>query len=394
MWHNICIIAVVKKKNVVYSLATAIALVLIISCSGCSGISTGFTKVADALTNPTAREVYAREFKDNKDVFSTWETAYANAVKDSLEIQLPYGEKGSFIKYTNQTYAYTFHLEEGEVLVANVANDFVNQRVFMDVYAEKDTAWQPAESSKTGGDALEFKVPQTGRYKIIIQPEIMADTDFFISLNKRPLYTFPVAGKGNAAIGSFWGMERDGGKRNHEGIDIFAKRGTPVVAITNGTISYTGERGLGGKQVWLRDGLFGKSLYYAHLDSIAVQDGMNVKTGDTLGFVGNTGNAKTTLPHLHFGIYQSGAINPLPFVYQTNAITEAKFSRSFKVTRLKVKGNANLRQAPDAKAQMLGTLTANDTVILLGQNNDWLHIQTTAGKKAFLHKSLVREIKG
>ena len=383
-----------KKKNVVYSIATAIALVLIISCSGCSGISTGFTKVADAITNPTAREVYAREFKDNKDQFAAWENAYTNAIADSLQVVLPYGEKGYFVPYSNRTYAYIFQLEEGEVLIANVVKDSASQRVFMDVFEQKAAAWEHAKSNTTGESTLEFKVAETGLYKIIIQPEVIANTNFFISLNKRPLYTFPVAGKGNAAIGSFWGMERDGGKRNHEGIDIFAKKGTPVVAVTNGTISYTGERGLGGKQVWLRDGLFGKSLYYAHLDSIAVQGGVSVKTGDTLGFVGNTGNAKTTPPHLHFGIYQSGAINPLPFVYQTNTVTEAKFSRSFKTTRLKVKGTANLRQAPDTKAQTLGSLAANDTVALLGQNNDWLHIQTPAGKKAFIHKSLVREIKG
>ena len=383
-----------KEKKVVYSIATAIALVLIISCSGCSGISTGFTKVADAITNPTEREVYAREFKVNKEQYTIWEAAYATAIADSLQVTLPYGEKGAFVPHNNHTYAYTFKLEEGEVLVANVEKEAVNQRVFMDVFEKKDKEWQHTESNVTGQSALEFKVAQTGLYKIIIQPEVLANTNFFISLNKRPLYTFPVAGKGNAAIGSFWGMERDGGKRNHEGIDIFAKKGTPVVAITNGTISFTGERGLGGKQVWLRDGLFGKSLYYAHLDSIAVQGGMTVKMGDTLGFVGNTGNAKTTPPHLHFGIYQSGAINPLPFVYQTDAIIEAKFIRSFTTAQLKVQGTANLRQAPDTKSNTLGALTANDTVVLLGQNNDWLHIQTPAGKKAFIYKSLVREIKG
>lgn len=383
-----------KKKNVIYSIATAVALGLIISCSGCSGISTGFTKLADAITNPTAREVYAREFKDNKELFTAWEVAYTGAIADSLQVSLPYGEKGAFTAGSNNTYGYTFKLEEGEVLVANVAKDSLNQRIFIDVFEHKNDAWQHAESNKSGENTVEFKVAETGSYKIVIQPEVVANSDFFISLNKRPLYAFPVAGKGNAAIGSFWGMERDGGKRNHEGIDIFAKKGTPVIAITNGTISFTGERGLGGKQVWLRDGLFGKSLYYAHLDSIAVQGGMTVKTGDTLGFVGNTGNAKTTPPHLHFGIYQSGAINPLPFVYQTANIAEATFSRSFKTNQLKARGIANLRQAPDTKSPTLGSLAANDTVVLLGQHNEWLHVQTPTGKKAFIHKSLVREVKG
>jgi murein DD-endopeptidase MepM/ murein hydrolase activator NlpD len=384
----------VKKKTIIYSLATLIALTLIISCPGCSGISKSITNVTDAITNPTAREVYAREFRDNKDQFTAWENAYTKAIADSLQVNLPYGEKGDFVPDSNNTYAYTFQLEEGEVLVAKVTKDSLAQRIFMDVLKQRDSIWQHVESSKAGEDTVEFKVSETGVYKIIIQPEIMANTNFFISLNKRPLYAFPVAGKSNAAIGSFWGGERDGGKRSHEGIDIFAKKGTPVIAITDGTISYTGERGLGGKQVWLRDGLFGKSLYYAHLDSIAVEGGVSVKTGDTLGFVGNTGNARTTPPHLHFGIYQSGAINPLPFVYQTTPVGESKFNRSFKTTQLKVKGAANLRQAPDAKSKTLGSLAPNEVVILLGQNNEWLHIRTATGKKAFLHKSLVREVKG
>jgi hypothetical protein len=59
-------------------------------------------------------------------------------------------------------------------------------------------------------------------------------------------------------------------------------------------------------------------LYYAHLDSQLAYEGQVVKVGDTLGLIGNTGNARTTPSHLHFGIYTSGgAINPLPFVEAT-----------------------------------------------------------------------------
>jgi hypothetical protein len=59
-------------------------------------------------------------------------------------------------------------------------------------------------------------------------------------------------------------------------------------------------------------------LYYAHLDEQLVSDGQRVRRGDTIGLVGNTGNAATTSPHLHFGIYApGGAVNPLPFVNPT-----------------------------------------------------------------------------
>jgi murein DD-endopeptidase MepM/ murein hydrolase activator NlpD len=97
----------------------------------------------------------------------------------------------------------------------------------------------------------------------------------------------------------------DSGERLLHGIDIFAPRGTPVVAATAGTMARVGVQGLGGNVVWLRDD-DGHSLYYAHLDRWAVEQGARVAAGDTIGFVGNTGNARTTTPHLHFGVYRRG----------------------------------------------------------------------------------------
>ena len=381
-----------KARNIIYLLATAALFLLALSCLGCSGLSKGITKVTDAITKPSAREVYAREFEDNNIVYNNWEAAYYSALSDSVEVALPYGEKGKFNPAMAVAYSYTIHLQEGEVLVAEVLKDSVNQRIFMDIFEQTTTGYTHKQSNEQVANTIVYEPGADATLKVIIQPEFDANTDFFIRINKRPLYTtFPVTGKGNAAIGSFWGMERDGGKRSHEGIDIFAKRGTPVVAVVKGSIGYTGERGLGGKQVWLRDGLFGASLYYAHLDSIKVTSGVSVNVGDTLGFVGNTGNAKTTVPHLHFGIYKGyGAVNPLPFVFATEKVMQNQFARSYKTAVLKVKSRANLRRGPSASSAVVGSLQANDTLTLLGQSKDWLHIQTSTGKKAFISKSLVK----
>ncbi len=125
---------------------------------------------------------------------------------------------------------------------------------------------------------------------------------------------FPVAGS-KSKIGSFWGDQRDAGKRKHEGIDIFAKKGTDVVAICDGTITSVGNGGIGGKTIWLRATDHWWTAYYAHLNSQAVYEGQSVKKGDVIGTVGNTGNARHTAAHLHFGIYTyTGAVNPLPYV--------------------------------------------------------------------------------
>jgi murein DD-endopeptidase MepM/ murein hydrolase activator NlpD len=125
---------------------------------------------------------------------------------------------------------------------------------------------------------------------------------------------FPVSGS-RANIGSFWGDERDGGKRRHEGIDIFAKKGTPVVAVCDGIITSVGTNRLGGKVIWMQACTHPWSAYYAHLDDQKVKAGQLVKKGQVLGTVGNTGNAITTPPHLHFGIYRwIGVADPLPYV--------------------------------------------------------------------------------
>ena len=131
---------------------------------------------------------------------------------------------------------------------------------------------------------------------------------------------FPVSGK-KAKVGSFWGAYREGG-RKHKGIDIFAKKGTPILSVADGFVSSIGSGGKGGKVVWVRSIQLGFTAYYAHLDKQSVKEGQFVKKGQLIGTVGNTGNAKYTPSHLHFGIYTSkGAVNPYPYVKNSPRLT-------------------------------------------------------------------------
>ena len=105
-----------------------------------------------------------------------------------------------------------------------------------------------------------------------------------------------------------------GEDRLHQGQDIFAPRETPVYSATEGYVWRIQENCLGGNIVWVL-GAGGRVYYYAHLDRYApeLEVGDQVTIDTILGFVGNTGNAKGTPPHLHFGVYTTGgAINPLP----------------------------------------------------------------------------------
>ena len=107
-----------------------------------------------------------------------------------------------------------------------------------------------------------------------------------------------------------WGAARSQG-RSHEGIDIFAKRGTPIQATTQGIVSKVGENTLGGRVVFII-GPGGAGHYYAHLEDYAdISPNDWVNTGDIIGYVGDSGNAKGTPPHVHYGIYINGsAVNP------------------------------------------------------------------------------------
>lgn len=111
-----------------------------------------------------------------------------------------------------------------------------------------------------------------------------------------------------------WGAARSQG-RSHEGIDIFAERGTPIQVTTQGIVSKVGENTLGGRVVVVI-GPGGAGHYYAHLEDYAdLSPNDWVNAGDTIGYVGDSGNAKGTPPHVHYGIYINGsAVNPYPLL--------------------------------------------------------------------------------
>jgi len=129
----------------------------------------------------------------------------------------------------------------------------------------------------------------------------------------------PVAGVRPSGLVDTWGGARGQGRR-HEGIDIFARRGTPVLSSTEGVVVRVGTNRLGGQVVWVL-GPGGQRHYYAHLERYGdVHAGMRVAPGKVLGYVGTTGNAAGTPPHLHYGIYVTGgAINPYPFLRPARA---------------------------------------------------------------------------
>lgn len=139
-------------------------------------------------------------------------------------------------------------------------------------------------------------------------------------LAERPLLV-PVVGVEAGALADHYEQSR--GARTHEAIDIMAATGTPVVAVDDGRIAKLFTSRQGGYTVYHFDPSGRLAYYYAHLDRYApgVKEGMEVRRGDLLGYVGSSGNANPAAPHLHFAVFRLGdpprwwegeAVNPYP----------------------------------------------------------------------------------
>ena len=136
---------------------------------------------------------------------------------------------------------------------------------------------------------------------------------------------FPVPGVARSALRDNFDEGR--GSRKHEALDIMAPRGTAVVAVDSGRVAKLFTSAAGGIAVYQFDRDEKYAYYYAHLDRYAagIAEGKWVERGETLGYVGSSGNAKPDAPHLHFTIFRLGpdkkwwkgtAVNPYRFLAQ------------------------------------------------------------------------------
>ena len=220
-------------------------------------------------------------------------------------------------------YGYRLQLQRGRVLRVqlDVKSDSPAM-VFVDLFQVEDGDEPPRHltSAERGSSSIEHEARRDGTYVLRIQPELLRGGLLQIGQRTTAALLFPVRGRTTAAVRSFFLDPRDNNTRDHHGIDIFAPRHTPVLAAADGFVTSVGTNRLGGNVVWVFDPERGQSHYYAHLEKQAVSTGERVAAGDVVGYVGNTGNARTTPPHLHFGIYSrgEGPLDPLPFVATEN----------------------------------------------------------------------------
>jgi len=147
-------------------------------------------------------------------------------------------------------------------------------------------------------------------------------------------YVFPVYGP--SSFGDTFGAFRGDVSGNwHHGDDIFAPLGAPILACADGLVFSVGWNDVGGNRLWLRDSQ-GNEFYYAHLSAFTplARNGLHVKAGEMLGFVGNTGDAQGTPTHLHFEVHPSsllfmgydGAVDPTPYLEAWKHLQDVRFS--------------------------------------------------------------------
>lgn len=364
-------------------------LFLLASCNGTTQID---RLLGSASPYEKYRQNLASANLENSAMVRDWMEAGESVLRDSIMVELPYQETGSFDRANPKAMLLRFNVQEGQNITIDLAPiSQPDAQFFMDVFEVKANGELNRKHFSEGNNNLSYSVRNSGVHAVRIQPELFRGGIYNLTITYSATLAFPLPDKTTRNIASFWGDGREGGRRKHEGVDIFAPRGTPVVAVTSGRVSRVGENRLGGKVVNVSGG--GYSYYYAHLDSQMVRPGQRVEIGDTLGLVGNTGNAITTAPHLHFGIYGGGrgAVDPFHFLNSAAELMALNLADSLNIGSYgRIKGTtANLRMAPNTKSEVVTTLARNTVFEIEGQTKDWVRVSLPDNRKAFIFHNLI-----
>lgn len=327
-----------------------------------------------------------------------WAAAGLEALEDPVAVDLPFEEEAYITADDPLAVGYRVHIPRGRKLTFAVAIDSdEGTRLFIDLFRvpdDEEDPLRPVFSADSVAGIYEHEDPwRAGDYILRVQPELLRGGTYRVILTQEAQYAFPVEGRGMGAILSFFGAPRDGGRRVHHGVDVFAPRGTPVLAATAGVTYRVSDTNIGGKVVWVRDDERGARFYYAHLDSQYVGNGVQVEVGDTIGFVGNTGNARTTPPHLHFGVYRrrQGPFDPYPFL-ATPRGTLAEITADLSMLGSRVQpGNdgIRLRASPAMRGEVLMELNSGASLRVLGASGDWFRVRLPDGGYGYVAARLM-----
>lgn len=293
-------------------------LLIVLAATACAPIRS----LRDDILRTPPYQRYVRSLRDagldRTALGAAWIAAGKRALEAPRAIAIPHRSEERLQAESPVAVSYRVTLRRGQIYrLSATPLAAASARFYIDLFRLRASA-PPEHVAGIGPPSRElaFEPDEDDTFVVRIQPELLASGAIAVAHARRAALLFPVPGAGRRNVQSLFGASRSNGGREHQGIDIFAPRGTPAVAAAAGWISSTSPNTLGGNVVWLWDPVRGQTLYYAHLDRHAVSAGQHVRKGEVVGFIGNTGNARTTAPHLHFGIYRRGpgAIDPLYYV--------------------------------------------------------------------------------
>ena len=375
---------------------SGLGLVLLLGVAGCSD-----ERLREIFDHYTPHERYERRLRDagldQTALGRDWVAVAEEALQTAVPVSIPYNEQSYLDPGEAAASAYRVSLHRGQRLeVEFESQPDSSYRVFLDLFLSPTVAGAPLRrlaSADSLDRTLAYLAQRDGDYLVRVQPELLRGGRYAVTILVRPSLRFPVLGRDTTAIRSRYGAPRDGGRRRHEGLDIFAPRGTPVVAAADGVVRSTRSNNLGGNVVWLRD-TYGRAHYYAHLDRRAVSRGQRVRTGDTIGFVGNSGNARTTPTHLHFGLYQRGSFDPYPALFEYPTTTATFTGDPDVIGRLVRVGRnrASLRALPATNAPVLATLTLHTPLHVEAGSGPWYRVALPDGSAGFVAAELTEPI--
>ena len=380
-------------------LALAAGVLLLVGCEEIEQIQDGFR---DMTPHEAYQESLAASGLDETALGRDWLTAGDAAVSAPIRVATPFQEEGYLTAEQPGAMAYLVSVPRGRRLTAEVSLESEDgTRVFVDLFrvaADEGDPLRPIISTDSVPGTFVHEPWRGGDFILRLQPELLRGGRYRVVLRLEAQLAFPVDGYNMRAIQSIFGADRDGGRRSHDGVDIFARRGTPVLAAAPGLAYRIGITNLGGKVVWVRDPQRNFRLYYAHLDSQHVRNGDRIEIGDTVGFVGNTGNARTTPPHLHFGIYRSGegAVDPVPFLDPpTGTLAELTADLERLGTWARLSGDAiRLRAAPEDDAPILRELPRHTALRVLGGSGGYYRVRLPNGSLGYVASSLTEPVDG
>ena len=367
----------------------------------CLFISSCKTGPVNLFKTASPYELYQRKLStaglDKTAMGKAWINAGQESIAKALRVKLPYKEQGYFPAERVAATAFRFDVVRGQRLNIRLekrpATDFM---VYMDLWAFREgNTPKVVASADTLNASITVDVDENAEYLLRLQPELLKSGSYTLEILTGPSLAFPVKGDGRKRIESLFGVGRDANTRRHEGIDIFGAKHTPVLASADGVVTRVGENNLGGLVVMMRPNDKNFTLYYAHLDKQLAIEGQEVKIGDTLGLMGNTGNARTTPPHLHFGIYTgSGAIDPLPFVNpevrEPKAVTAATANLN---ATLRSSSRTELRESPDAKSLSIKNLEPSTIVLVEAATDSWYKAKLPDGSIGYVASKSLSPVK-